>query len=313
MNIVFFGTPEFAIPSCNAIHKSHTLQCIVSAPAKERGRGRVLSHTPIGEYAITNKIPLETPKSMHDKEFIKKLQNINAEIFIVVAFRKLPEEIWAMPPYGTINLHTSLLPNYRGAAPINRVLMNGEKHTGITTFFINDVIDSGNIIEQEKISLSENTTAGELHDKMMVKGSNLLLSTIKKVQNKTITTFVQEDEPTLQTAPKLSKEDCFLSRTFTIVKAHNYIRGLSPYPGAKMFFQKKNKKKMVKLLHSKLTSPPKEIIYETNTCLFSAQKLWIQFTDGFLEITDIQEENKKPMASKDFINGIKDEKFFNFF
>ena len=229
MKIVFFGTPGFAATNLEYLHKNgiEILQ-VVSAPDKEKGRGKKIIATQVKVKSEELKLPTLTPHSLKDKSFIEELKNINADLFVVVAFRMLPKEIWELPKMGTINLHTSLLPNYRGAAPINRVLINGEKYTGITTFFIDEKIDCGRIISQNKIHLTNETTAAQLHEELMNKGSKLLLETIQDIQNNKLSPFVQNNKLATTGAPKLTKELTKIDWNKSATEIHNLIRGLSP-------------------------------------------------------------------------------------
>ncbi|MAO72218.1 MAG: methionyl-tRNA formyltransferase [Flavobacteriales bacterium] len=230
MKIVFFGTPSFAAKNLDFLDKKgHNIVSVISSPDKEKGRGKKITPTHVKLKALDLKIDVKTPNSLKNEEFISYLKSLEADLFIVVAFRMLPKEIWQMPNLGTINLHTSLLPNYRGAAPINRVLINGEKETGITTFFIDEKIDCGEIILQKKVELSENTTAAQLHNILMVKGSNLLHNTINLIEKNKVNSINQKHELAIKVAPKLTKELTRIDWTNEAKDIHNLIRGLSPF------------------------------------------------------------------------------------
>ena len=207
MKIVFFGTPNFAATNLKAlINEGYDIVGIVCPPDSRKGRGKQLKPCAVKEVGIENNIPVFQPLKLRDDDFIQELKSLNADLFVVVAFRMLPESVWSLPNKGTINLHTSLLPNYRGAAPINWVLINGEKETGITTFFIDQQIDSGAIIQQEKIALTDKTTAAELHNTLMNKGSNLLINTLESIKNNAVSQIPQQHNSAMQEAPKLTKE-----------------------------------------------------------------------------------------------------------
>tara|TARA_B100000683_G_scaffold94300_1_gene93055 strand:+ start:2491 stop:3471 length:981 start_codon:yes stop_codon:yes gene_type:complete len=230
MKIVFFGTPSFAATNLDFLKKKgHNIISVISSPDKEKGRGKKIMPTQVKLKALELKIDVKTPISLKNEEFVSYLKSLEADLFIVVAFRLLPKEIWKIPRFGTINLHTSLLPNYRGAAPINRVLINGEKETGITTFFIDEKIDCGKIILQERVDLSENTTAAQLHNILMNKGSYLLDNTINLIEKNKVHSINQKQELALKQAPKLTKELTRIDWKKDAKHIHNLIRGLSPF------------------------------------------------------------------------------------
>lgn len=230
MKIVFFGTPSFAAMNLDFLNqKGHNIVSIISSPDKERGRGKKIIPTQVKLKGLELKIDVKTPITLKNEKFVSYLKSLEADLFIVVAFRLLPKEIWNIPRLGTINLHTSLLPNYRGAAPINRVLINGEKETGITTFFIDEKIDCGKIILQERVDLSENTTAAQLHNILMNKGSYLLDNTINLIEKNKVHSINQKQELALKQAPKLTKELTRIDWKKDAKHIHNLIRGLSPF------------------------------------------------------------------------------------
>jgi len=230
MKIVFFGTPSFAATNLDFLNKKgHNIISVISSPDKEKGRGKKVMPTQVKLKALELKIDVKTPISLKNEEFVSYLKSLEADLFIVVAFRLLPKEIWKIPRFGTINLHTSLLPNYRGAAPINRVLINGEKETGITTFFIDEKIDCGKIILQERVDLSENTTAAQLHNILMNKGSYLLDNTINLIEKNKVHSINQKQELAHKQAPKLTKELTRIDWEKDAKHIHNLIRGLSPF------------------------------------------------------------------------------------
>lgn len=310
MRIVFMGTPEFAVASLDALYNSHQHQIVgvVTVPDKLSGRGLMLSESAIKKYACTHQIPLLQPEKLRDTEFIESLKKWDADIFIVVAFRRLPEEVWSIPKNGTINLHGSLLPQYRGAAPINRAVMNGETETGVTTFFIDKEIDTGKILLSQKMSIGADEDAGSVHDRMMIVGAELLLKTLDGIIDRSITPQIQntliacgED---LKTAPKIFREDCLIDWNKDAATVHNQIRGLSPYPGA--FTLLKNEKGATRVLK----------IYQTNIAFSKPEtdsvatiktehfRLFIACKDAYLEAVDVQIDGKKRMKSTDFLRGI---------
>src|ERR1700761_1179920 len=236
MRIIFMGTPEFAVASLDAlIQAGCEVVAVITAPDKPAGRGQKLNESAVKKYAVINNIKVLQPEKLRDPEFLQELQALKADLQVVVAFRMLPEVVWSMPPKGTINLHASLLPQYRGAAPINWVLINGEKESGVTTFFLKQEIDTGDILFTEKITLTGHETAGELHDRLMYKGDGLLVKTVKAVESGRFTENPQHQLAAgieLKHAPKIFKEDCKIDWHQPAEKIYNLIRGLSPYPTA---------------------------------------------------------------------------------
>ena len=313
MRIIFFGTPNFAANNLTALIKEgHEIAAIVTAPDSKKGRGKKLQATAVKEIGINNNIPVLQPKNLKDEIFINALKDINAEVFVVVAFRMLPESVWSIPQKGTLNLHTSLLPNYRGAAPINWVLINGEKHTGITTFFIDHKIDSGAIILQEEIPLSNRITAATLHNILMNKGSELLIKTLETIKKRTVVTKVQEYTSIMQEAPKITKKLCKIDWSKSAESIHNLVRGLSPFldentllkdvaicPSAWFLLDGKR----VKLQSTELIREPNEqhLIIDSD----NKNYLSILLEDGALAIKQLQIEGKKSMTIRKFLQGNK--------
>lgn len=304
LRIVFMGTPEFAVPSLDVLYKAgYNIVGVITAPDKPAGRGMKLSESAVKKYALEKKIRILQPEKLKDPDFIKELQSLKADVQVVVAFRMLPELVWNMPPLGTINLHGSLLPQYRGAAPINWAIINGEKETGVTTFKLQHEIDTGDILLQEKIEIAEDETAGSLHDKMMYTGADLLLKTIKELEKGTLKEVPQNSPFTIHNspprhAPKIFTETCEINWNRDVDEINNLIRGLSPYPAA---FTHLNGKKLKifsakkELANSK--EKPGEIVTDHKTYLKFAAK------DGFISLNEIQLEGKKRMAIDDFLRG----------
>ncbi|HND16983.1 MAG TPA: methionyl-tRNA formyltransferase, partial [Saprospiraceae bacterium] len=232
MRIVFMGTPDFAVASLDIlVQNGYDIAAVITAPDRLGGRGmKQIIESPVKKYAVEHNIRILQPEKLRNEDFLKELKELNAELQIVVAFRMLPEVVWNMPPLGTFNLHASLLPKYRGAAPINWAIINGEKTTGCTTFFLTHEIDTGNILLQNEISIDEQDTAGSLHDKLMTTGANLVLQTVRGIESQSITPFPQTGEPSL--APKIFHDTCRIDWNTSVDKAYDFIRGLSPYPGA---------------------------------------------------------------------------------
>jgi methionyl-tRNA formyltransferase len=279
------GTPQFAVPSLSKLYEAgYNIEAVVTAPDKPAGRGMQLTESAVKKYALEKNLKILQPEKLKDHSFIEELKLLKADVQVVVAFRMLPEVVWNMPPMGTINLHASLLPQYRGAAPINWAIINGEKQTGVTTFKLKHDIDTGNILLQEKIEITENETAGTLHDKMMNIGAELLLQTINGLANGNI-------EEIVQSSSSIFKDG-------TLHSIHNLIRGLSPYPAAFTFLQGKK---------LKIFSAEKEIDNKENDPgkIFTDNKTFLKFStnDGFISLKEIQLEAKKKMNIEDFLRG----------
>jgi methionyl-tRNA formyltransferase len=301
--IVFMGTPEFAVASLHALVESgFQVVAVITAPDKPAGRGLRLAESAVKQYAVKKNIHVLQPIKLKDPEFLELLKSFQADIQVVVAFRMLPESVWAMPPLGTINLHGSLLPQYRGAAPINRAIMNGETKTGATTFKLQQEIDTGNIYLLEEISIGPNETAGELHDRMKVIGAALVVETIRGLLDGTLHEKRQQvaDQETLRLAPKIFITDCEIKWTDPVLKIHNQIRGLSPFPGAFTFLKEKN----FKLLRSR---PEKNNHAVKPGEMETDGRNWLRFSasDGYIYAEEIQLEGKKRMQIAEFLRGYR--------
>lgn len=298
------GTPQFAVPSLRKLYEAgYNIVAVVTAPDKPAGRGMQLTESAVKKYAVEKNLKILQPEKLKDPAFIEELKSLKADVQVVVAFRMLPEVVWNMPPMGTINLHASLLPQYRGAAPINWAIINGEKQTGVTTFKLKHDIDTGNILLQEKIEITENETAGTLHDKMMNIGAELLLQTINGLAKGNIEGIVQSSssifkDGTLHHAPKIFTETCEINWNNNTNSIHNLIRGLSPYPAAFTFLQGKKLKifSAEKEIDNKVNGPGK---------IFTDNKTFLKFStnDGFISLKEIQLEGKKKMNTEDFLRG----------
>ncbi|MDR0364921.1 MAG: methionyl-tRNA formyltransferase [Bacteroidales bacterium] len=307
LRIVFFGTPEFAEASLEAIHKSspHQVVGVVTIPDKPAGRGLKVSESLVKKFALQMQVPILQPEKLKNETFISDLRKLQADIFIVIAFRILPQEVWAIPPKGTVNLHGSLLPQYRGAAPINRAVMNGEKRTGVTTFFINEHIDTGAVLMNENIEIFDDEDAGSLHDRMKVIGAGLLLKTLDAIAENNIRPLLQSEmnmkEP-LHKAPKIFRSDCLIEWRNDAKFIYNQIRGLSPYPAAFTYLENaKGEKKSLKIFKVKISQ---EFRIEQGEILFTSNKqLLIGTNDNSLEIIELQVEGKRKMSVVDFLNG----------
>lgn len=301
LRIVFMGTPDFAVASLDALLKNgFQIEGVVTAPDKPAGRGMKLKESAVKKYALEKGLKIMQPEKLKDPSFVSELKALRADIQVVVAFRMLPEVVWNMPPMGTVNVHGSLLPDYRGAAPINWAIINGEKETGVTTFKLQHEIDTGNILLQEKFAIGEEETAGEVHDRMKEIGAALLVQTIKGLSNGSI----KEQPQTLtvgkpsKLAPKIFTEICRIDWNKSVGDVHNLIRGLSPFPGA---FTRLNNK-VLKILKAKKTVTQPLIPMGHYT---SDGKNYLRFAaaDGYLEVQELQMEGKKRMTVEDFLRG----------
>jgi len=311
MNIVFMGTPQFAVESLKILLSSnHIIVCVVTTPDKPAGRGLLLKESNVKNFCKNINIPILQPTSLKDENFIKQLIDYNADVFVVVAFRMLPEAIWKIPPKGTINLHASLLPDYRGAAPINWAIINGEKITGVTTFFIEKEIDTGNIIDFTEVEIKETDNAETLHDRLMITGSKLLLKTIDLIDTGNFETQQQKqfiiNENTLKKAPKLNKDICYINWKSNVISIYNKIRGLSPYPCSWAYLKNTvtGEKNILKIYRAEIIESsefhePYKIISDGKTYMY------ITANDGLISLLDVKPEGKNKMQIKDFLNGIK--------
>lgn len=299
--IVFMGTPAFAVASLSALLEAKmNLVGVVTAPDKPGGRGMQLQQSAVKQFALAHDLPILQPDKLKSPEFLEALSNWKPDIQVVVAFRMLPETIWSMPPMGTLNVHGSLLPQYRGAAPINWAIINGERETGVTTFQLQHAIDTGAILLQDRIAITPNMTAGELHDKMMIVGANLLVKTLNSLFNNSIKSIPQNDSTNIKHAPKIFTKDCEINWNKTATEVHNLVRGLAPFPGAIT----KIEGKIVKLFS---TSILEEKPTETAGTFVTDGKTFarIACSDGYLALNDIQWEGKKRMPITDFLRGYR--------
>jgi methionyl-tRNA formyltransferase len=301
--IIFMGTPDFAVASLRAlVENGFHIAAVVTAPDKPAGRGLKLTESAVKQYAVEKNIPVLQPEKLKDPEFIELLKSFHPEIQVVVAFRMLPEIVWAMPEMGTINLHGSLLPQYRGAAPINRVIMNGETKTGVTTFKLQQEIDTGNILLLEEIAIGPNETAGELHDRMKEIGAVLVVRTIRGLLDGTLQEKPQniQDPSALKSAPKIFTADCEINWQNEVSKIHNQIRGLSPFPGAFTSF----KDKTLKIFKAK---PEENNRQGKPGELETDGKNWLRFSavDGYIYVEELQLEGKKRLLTADFLRGFR--------
>jgi methionyl-tRNA formyltransferase len=307
LKIVFMGTTEFAVASLGALlMNGFNVAGVVTVPDKPAGRGRKVSKSAVKQFAELNELKVLQPANLKDPVFLEELKQFNADIFLVVAFRMLPEVVWKMPSKGTINLHASLLPQYRGAAPINHVLINGETKTGVTTFFIDEKIDTGKIILQEETQIYPFENAGELHERLMNLGARLVIKTLSELSTNEIKPVPQSklkgSADTLKTAPKIFLNNCIINWENGTTKVHNLIRGLSPYPCARSFFIKDDISMLFKIYesnpeHKEHKLKPGELVSDGKSFLRIACK------DGLLNISSIQLEGKKRISISEFLRG----------
>jgi len=311
VSIVYMGTPEFAVaPLKKLVDSGYKIKAVITAPDKPAGRGKKLAAPAVKKFAEKHTIPVLQPPKLKDQDFLEELKALKPEVQVVVAFRMLPKEVWSIPNLGTFNLHASLLPQYRGAAPINHAIINGETETGLTTFFIDEKIDTGEIIFQEKMSIGPEETAGELHDRMMEEGANLVLKTVDAIiERKAVTHSQQENMKEgweLKNAPKIFREDCRLTLNDPLESLFNKVRGLSPYPAAFAFLENSSGKQIqVKIFRTDF-----EVIKHSESpgTLMSDGKnfLKIAHREGFLIVKELQLAGKKRMDTKSFLIGFQD-------
>lgn len=299
MKIVFMGTPDFAVASLDILIKNgFDVVAVITATDKLGGRGgKQVLQSAVKQYAVAHNVPVLQPEKLKNPEFIEILRGLEADLFVVVAFRMLPEIVWTMPPLGTINVHGSLLPKYRGAAPINWAVINGEKETGVTTFFLKHEIDTGDVIFREKLPIGEDETVGEIHDKMMLLGAETLLKTVQAIDNQNVVPQPQPNEAATH-APKIFHETCQIDFSKTVNEVHNFVRGLSPHPTAWTVL---DGLKLKVFRTSKEITPPQ---YEAGKLLSDGKSyLKIACSDGFVHLLDIQLEGRKRLLIRDFLNG----------
>jgi methionyl-tRNA formyltransferase len=309
LRIVFMGTPEFAVATLGSLLMNGiNVVAVVTSPDKPSGRGRKITKSAVKEFAEFSNLLLLQPSNLKDQNFIDTLKKLNADLFIVVAFRMLPEEVWKIPAMGTINLHASLLPDYRGAAPINHAIINGETRTGVTTFFIDEKIDTGNILLREEIQIFPFENAGDLHDRLMKQGALLVIKTIADIRDDKInilpqTKLINQRIP-LKLAPKIHPGDCIINWDNETIKVHNLVRGLAPYPCAKSWFRSDSTTISFKIFES---YPEIEKHSFKPGTIFSDEKSFIRISckDGFLNISSLQLEGKKRMTTVEFLRGFK--------
>lgn len=295
------GTPEFAVTSLDKLFTAgYDIAAVVTVPDKPAGRGQIVQQSPVKYYAVSKGIPVLQPPKLKDPAFLDELRKLQADLQVVVAFRMLPEVVWNMPPLGTVNLHASLLPQYRGAAPINWAIINGEKETGVTTFFLRHEIDTGNMIFSEKVAIGDDETAGELHDRLMVTGAELMSKTVKAIEDGNYPSIPQPEPDVLEHAPKIFREDCCINWERPVDELYNFIRGLSPYPAA--FTELKEQDLKIYQAHKEKGScHANPGTFHTDGKTF----LKVAALDGFIHIDELQLQGKKKMGAEEFLRGYR--------
>jgi len=303
--ILFSGTPDFAVESLKIlVENGYNICGVITAPDKPAGRGMQMQQSAVKKYALSKDLYILQPEKLKDAVFLSQVASLKADLHIVVAFRMMPEQLWSMPRLGTLNLHASLLPQYRGAAPINRAIMNGETTTGVTTFFLKHEIDTGDIILSDKVDIGPTETAGELHDRLMHIGAALVLKTVQQIEKGNLSTTPQKSITSeLKHAPKIFKNDCIINWSDKTSTVFNQIRGLSPYPGAFTMLEDKNGKTLTLKIYSALFLESKELS-ETGK-IISDNKSFLNITtsDGIISIKELQLEGKKRMSAEEFLRG----------
>jgi methionyl-tRNA formyltransferase len=303
LRIIFMGTPEFAVGILDTIIKNnYNVVGVITAADKPAGRGQKIKYSAVKEYALANNLNLLQPSNLKDENFIEELKSLQANLQVVVAFRMLPKVVWEMPSLGTFNLHASLLPNYRGAAPINWAIINGETKTGVTTFFIDDKIDTGEMIINAETAIDPEENAGQLHDRLMQLGSETVIETLQLIENKNVTTTIQVESPEIKTAYKLNKENCKIDWKKSAKEIIDLIRGLSPYPASWCFISDKGEEWSVKIYEAKLVVENHD--YEIGQLVCTKKEMKIAVENGFIQVESLQFPGKKKMKSFELLNGI---------
>ena len=305
MKVIFFGTPDFAVASLKEIHESkvHTVVGVVTAVDKPAGRGKKLRSSAVKNYAKEHELHLLQPENLKSNEFISHLQDLSADVYVVVAFRMMPRSVWSIPKYGTFNLHASLLPQYRGAAPINWVIINDEKETGVTTFLIDEKIDTGNVLLNEKIKIEEEDNAGSLHDKLMIIGKKLVIKTLNSIEEGDLNSIEQNIKNlNLKTAPKLNKENTRINWKKGAKEINSLIKGLSPYPSAWCQIKLNDRLLNLKIFRSEIGENLK---LGAGEVLMGKNELIVGSASGTLKLLDVQLEGKRRSTITDFVNGHK--------
>ncbi|QEE49588.1 methionyl-tRNA formyltransferase [Flavobacterium alkalisoli] len=304
LKIVFMGTPEFAVGILDTIYQNnYDIVGVITAPDKPAGRGQKVKFSAVKEYALEKELRLLQPVNLKDESFLEELKSLEANLQVVVAFRMLPEAVWRMPKLGTFNLHASLLPQYRGAAPINWAVINGEVRTGVTTFFIDEKIDTGAMILREETAIGENETAGELHDRLMELGQGTVLKTLKLIETGKAETTIQNETEDIKTAYKLNKDNCKIDWSKPGREIHNLVRGLSPYPAAWCFVNDNGQEWNVKVYET--TFEETKVSESAGSIISGKKEIKVAVKDGYLHIKSLQFPGKKKMTAQELLNGMQ--------
>ncbi|PTX62164.1 methionyl-tRNA formyltransferase [Kordia periserrulae] len=307
LRIVFMGTPDFAVATLKALlDANYKVVGVITAPDKPAGRGRKMHQSAVKKFALQQNLTVLQPTNLKRPSFVEELKALNANLQIVVAFRMLPKVVWQMPKYGTFNLHASLLPNYRGAAPINWAIINGETKTGVTTFFIDEKIDTGAMIFQEEVTIEPTENAGSLHDKLMTVGSALVVKTVQQIEKDNVSTTIQSNSDDVQTAYKIHKETCKIDWTATIDHIYNKIRGLSPYPAAWTTLYNGEESYNIKIYEVEKVLESHE--YPIGSVVSSKKEVKIAVSQGYILLKVIQLPGKRAMEISALLNGFQFEK-----
>ncbi|MCX6136082.1 MAG: methionyl-tRNA formyltransferase [Ignavibacteriales bacterium] len=299
MKIVFMGTPEFALPSLNILAANgYAIAAVVTAPDRERGRGLHVTFTPVKQAALDAGYSILQPSSLKDPVFTSALRDLEADLFVIVAFRILPREIYSLPAKGSFNLHASLLPRYRGAAPINWALINGDRETGVTTFFLQERVDTGSIILQSRCAVDEDATAGELHDRLAILGADTVLRTVQMIESGTVHPVPQPNDAATA-APKIFREDCRIGWNRSTEQIHNFVRGLSPHPAAWTI----HRERVIKIYRTRRLPGVCADARQEGHITVDNGRLIVATADGTLEILELQQEGKRRMTAEEFLRG----------
>ncbi len=304
LRIVFMGTPDFAVGTLKKILEAgFEVVGVITAPDRPAGRGRKVQESAVKQFAVQQQLKVLQPTNLKDGEFLKVLKSLNANLQIVVAFRMLPKVVWQMPALGTFNLHASLLPQYRGAAPINWAIINGETETGVTTFFIDEKIDTGTIILQQKVPITPEDNAGTLHDRLMETGASLVVETCQRIANGTVDLKKQDESVALKSAPKIHKETCEIDWSRSINDIHNLVRGLSPYPGAWSTLVNGDKEEQIKIFATQPENGTHN--YNVGKLLVDKKSIKVAVKEGYIQLLELQLPGKRRMKVTEVLNGLK--------
>jgi len=304
LRIVFMGTPEFAVTILDKlVQNDYNIVGIITSPDKPAGRGRKINKSAVKKYAEKKSLTILQPANLKDKHFLSELSGLKANLQIVVAFRMLPRVVWEMPDYGTFNLHASLLPNYRGAAPINWAIINGETETGVTTFFIDDKIDTGEMILQDKVTISDDDSAGTLHDNLMHLGADLVLKTVQQIQNEKVVRTKQDFDSDVKSAPKIHKETCRIDWNQSMEQVYNHIRGLSPYPTAWTTLMNNGEEIFLKIYSAHKEKEKHNL--KNGQVIYTKKEMKVAVKGGYINLLEIQLPGKRKMEIRDVLNGLK--------